>query len=270
MPSDDALGGDDQVRSAGDHGIAREAAAGDDRDAGHQRPISGPRGRRRGSRAPRRPRSRCRRAALPALGEEDGRQAHPLDQLEQPVLLLVPEGALRAREHRVVIGEDGARRGLVAEEIAVDAGGAGDQPVGRRPLDQLLQIAPAALRGDRVTRRTRRSVPGSTRSSRFSRAVRAAGGVAALDGLGPRRVVREAAGARGPPRGRRGASRRRVWPPARSLSEPSANHVPYPRGARLSCYGARRRPNPRSQADGERGNQREASPSSLGRIGHSP
>jgi hypothetical protein len=77
-----------------------------------------------------------------AFGEEDRRQAHALDQLEQPVLLEVPERALRAREHRVVVGEHRTRR-------AVDLCGAGDQAVGGRARDQVVELAALALGGDR-------------------------------------------------------------------------------------------------------------------------
>ena len=57
------LGGDDQVRAAGEHGVAGEAAAGDDRDPRHHARRAAPRARRRECRAPRRPRSRCRPGA---------------------------------------------------------------------------------------------------------------------------------------------------------------------------------------------------------------
>ena len=55
-----ALGGDDQVGGPGEHRVAREAPAGDDRDPAARRPRAAPRARRRGCRGPRRPRSRCR------------------------------------------------------------------------------------------------------------------------------------------------------------------------------------------------------------------
>ena len=54
------------------------------------------------------------RPAAAALGEEDRRQPHPLDQLEQPVLLAVAERALRAGQHGVVVGQHRAG-GVVAE-----------------------------------------------------------------------------------------------------------------------------------------------------------
>ena len=72
--------------------------------------------------------------AAAALGEEDGRQAHPLDELEQAVLLAVAERALGAGEHRVVVGEDRAG-GCPSNSVAVAA----DHPVGRRALDEVLR-----------------------------------------------------------------------------------------------------------------------------------
>src|SRR5207244_9240766 len=79
---------------------------------------------------------------------EHGRQAHPLDQLEQAVLLPVPEGPLRAGQHGVVVGQD--RAGApVAEQLSVDPGGAAYEAVRGRALDQLTKLAPCALRGDR-------------------------------------------------------------------------------------------------------------------------
>ena len=83
-----------------------------------------------------------------ALGEEHGRQPHALDQLEQPVLLAMAEHALRAGQHRVVVRQHRARA-AIAEQIAVDASGPGDEAVGGRALDQLAQLSSAALGGDR-------------------------------------------------------------------------------------------------------------------------
>jgi hypothetical protein len=60
----------------------------------------------------------------------------------------VAEVALRAGQDGVVVGEHGAGAAL-AEEVPIDARRPADQPVARRPLDQLLDAAAAALRGDR-------------------------------------------------------------------------------------------------------------------------
>ncbi len=141
-PDRRVLSRDDQVRAAGDHGVAGEAAPmdhGDPRDEARElRP------QRERARVERRHDGVVGVARPPAatLGEEDRRQAHPLDQLEQAVLLAVPQRALRAGEHRVVVGEHRARG-------AVDRGGSGHEPVGGRALDQLLQVAALALGRDR-------------------------------------------------------------------------------------------------------------------------
>ena len=77
------------------------------------------------------------RTPSPALGVEHGRQPHPLDQLEEAVLLAVAQRPLGPGQHRVVVGEHGAG-GALAEQLAVDPRGAGEQPVGRGALDQVL------------------------------------------------------------------------------------------------------------------------------------
>ena len=200
-PERRALGGDDQVRRAGDHRVAREAAARDDRDPGNEARQAPP--QREGSGLERRDDRvvGVARPPSPALGEEDGRQAHPLDQLEQPVLLLVPEGALRAGEDRVVVGEDGARAALVAEVLAVDPGRPGDQAVGGRSLDQLGERSAPPLRGDRVA-------PVLDERARVDQVLEvlaggpAAGRVAALDRLGSRLVAWSGACAPAPRRDR--------------------------------------------------------------------
>ena len=84
-----------------------------------------------------------------ALGEEHGGQPHPLDEFEEPVLLAMAERALGAGEHGVVVGQHGARAALVAEQVAVDAGRARDEPVGGGARDQVGQIAAKSLGGDR-------------------------------------------------------------------------------------------------------------------------
>ena len=84
----------------------------------------------------------------PSAKSTTGRR-HSLGQLEHAVLLAVVLQPLRAGEHGVVVGHDDAARALVAEQVAVDAADAGDQAVGGRALDQILERAPAALGGDR-------------------------------------------------------------------------------------------------------------------------
>ena len=103
-----------------------------------------------------------------ALGEEDGGQAHALDQLEEAVLLAVAEGALGAGEDRVVVGEHRAG-GALAEEVAVDARGA--RRSSRRPACARSAPRPRAARAGRRSRsaRTRRRSRGR-RGRRRSRA----------------------------------------------------------------------------------------------------
>ena len=122
-----------------------------------------------------------------ALGEEDGRQAHPLDQLEQPVLLAVAERALGPGQHRVVVGEHRAG-GALAEELAVDARGAGDEAVGRRARDQVVDLAAAALGGDREAPVLDEGAGVDEVGDVLARRA-AAGRVAARDGLGAGRVL---------------------------------------------------------------------------------
>ena len=159
----------------------------DDRDPRHQ--PREPRPEREGARVERRDHRvvGVPRPAAAALGEEHRGQPHPLDQLEQPVLLAVPERPLRPGQHRVVVGEDRAA-GALAEELAVHRRGAADEAVGgvrairssssRRPRWAAIAKRPYSTK-----------LPASTRSARFSRAVRAARRVAPLHRLGPRRVL---------------------------------------------------------------------------------
>ena len=143
----DVLRGDDQVRGAREHRVAREAAPGDDGDARDDPGERCPEGER--ARVERRDHGvvGVPRAPAAALREQDRRQAHALDQLEQAVLLAVAGGALGPGQHRVVVGDDGAC-GAVAVEFAVHPRGPADQAVGRRACDQLRLVAAHALGGD--------------------------------------------------------------------------------------------------------------------------
>jgi hypothetical protein len=121
------------------------------------------------------------RAPAAALGKEDRRQAHALDQLEQPVLLEVAERALRAGEDGVVVGEH--RTGP-----PVDLRRPADEAVGRRAGDQVVEVTPRALRRDRkapvLHERARVDEVGDVLARRAPAALVALG-----DGVGPRVVL---------------------------------------------------------------------------------
>ena len=76
-----------------------------------------------------------------SFGEEDDGQPPTFGQLEQAVLLLVAQEALRTGEHGVVVRHR-------HHGTTVHRADAADEPVGRRPLDELLERAAPALRGD--------------------------------------------------------------------------------------------------------------------------
>jgi hypothetical protein len=141
-------GGHDQVGGPRDDGVTCEAASLHDRDPRHQARQRSPQlERARLQRGHRRVIGVARPAAA-TFGEEDGRQSHPLDQFEQPVLLAVAEIALGACEDGVVVGQHG-RGAAVTEVLAVDAGGACHQTVGGRAGDQIVEVAAEPLGGDR-------------------------------------------------------------------------------------------------------------------------
>jgi len=89
------------------------------------------------------------RPAAAALGEQHHRQELLARQLEQPVGLLVVAHALRSREDRGVVGHHDRARSFGAERLAVDAADARDHAVGGRVADQVIELAPAALRRER-------------------------------------------------------------------------------------------------------------------------
>ena len=168
------------------HRVAGEAAAGDDRDSGGEAGDPRPEGER--PRVERRD-DRVVGVAGPAaaaLGEQDRRQPHPLDQLEQPVLLAMAEDALGPGQDHVVVGEDRAGR-AIAELLAVDPGGPRDQPVGGRSLEQLADLASGPLSGDReasvLDEAVRIDEVGEVLAGRSP-----SGRMALLDGLGARLV----------------------------------------------------------------------------------
>ena len=202
-----------------------------------------PRPQREGARVERRDDGvvRVARAPAAALGEEDGGQAHALDQLEQAVLLAVPEDALRAGQHRVVVGQHraGAAR---AEELAVDARRARHEAVGGRARDEVVEVAAGALGGDReapvLDERARVDEVGDVLARGAP-----AGRAAALDRLGPRRRPASARGGAGPRRGPRAA-------PASPVVSGSATRgmLPEPRRSAPVRPAGRRRQGPRRAA----------------------
>ena len=140
---------DDDVAAAEQRGVAGEAAAGDDADQRH--PAAQAREAREGRDVQAGDDRHVDVAgpAAAALGEEHHRQALLARDLEQPVGLLVVAHALRAGEDGRVVGHDDGARSLGAERLAVDAADAGDHAVGRRVADQVVELAPAALRRER-------------------------------------------------------------------------------------------------------------------------
>jgi len=121
----------------GDNGVAGEAPAADDRDARDdarqarpQREGAGVEGTDNGVVGVPRP-------AAAALGEDDGRQAHALDQLEQTILLSVAEHPLRAPP-APCSRRRARRRHLLRKEAPVDSSRAGEKAIGRRPLAEVL------------------------------------------------------------------------------------------------------------------------------------
>ena len=143
------LGRDDDVAAAEHRGVAGEAIAGDHADhrheagepcelhegraveAGHAEPVgvAGP--------------------AAAAFGIKHQRHAPVFRQRQHAVDLLVVHVALRAREHGVVIGHDDAAGALGAELLGIDGGDAHHEAVGRRALDEIVELAAASLRRDR-------------------------------------------------------------------------------------------------------------------------
>ena len=143
------LGRDDHIAAAEHRGIAGKAIAGhhaDDRheagqfcelhegrpvEPGHAEPVG------------------VAGTAAAAFGVEHQRQPPLLRQAQHAVDLLVVHVALGAGQHGVVVGDHHAAGGFGAELVRVHGGDAGDQAVGRRVLDEIVDLAPPPLRGDR-------------------------------------------------------------------------------------------------------------------------
>ena len=136
-----ALRGDDHVAAAEDGGVAGEAPARGDADDGHEPGQPAP--QREGEAVePRHPGAvGVARSAAAAFGEEHDRQPLPLDDLEEAVLLAVVLQPLRAGEDGVVVRQHRRR-------VAVDGADAGDEAVGRRPGDEVVELPTSPLRCD--------------------------------------------------------------------------------------------------------------------------
>ena len=141
-------GGDDDVAASEQRGVAGEAASRDDADEGH---LAAQRAEEReglGVEPGHDGHVGVAGAAAAALGEEDDREAQPLDELEEAVLLAVVHLALGAGQDGVVVREHGAAGPFLAEEVAVDPADAGDEAVGRRVGDEVLGAAARPLGRD--------------------------------------------------------------------------------------------------------------------------
>ena len=135
------LGRDDDVAAPEQRRVAGEAVPGRDPDERDQ-PGQPPEEVERAAVQPGhdRPVDIARPPSPPSASSTDG-QPPSLGELEQPVLLEMVAHALGAGQDRVVVGHDhGGRPGDVAD--------AADEPVGRRPGDQLLLRAPSLLGGE--------------------------------------------------------------------------------------------------------------------------
>ena len=214
------LGGDHHVAAAEQRGVAREAVA---RGDAHQRHEAAERGEQLERAAVQAGDDRhvdVARAPAAALGEQHHRQAPPLGDLEQAVLLEVVAHALGARQDGVVVGHRHARAGPSTSPTPAD------EAVGGRARDQLLARCAALLRGEQqrpvldeaalveqVGEVLARGAPAALVPARDR--VGARGVQADLVALAHRREVRALAGRRGP--ARRGGSRARRRAPLAGL-----------------------------------------------------
>ena len=233
-------GRDDDVAAAEQRGVAGEAAPRVDADQRHEAAESRPKQVRTPcSRGRPRPAVGVAGPAAAALGEEHDRQPQPLGELEQPVLLAVVLRALRAGEHGVVVGHDHAAR-------------AGRRRTGRRSPCRCPATRPSAgVRSMRSSSGRRRrcaaitsgpystKVPGSQRSSTFSRAVRWP-------------VLRRRATASG-----RASSSADAW---RSSTSARSGRMWSRSTSSAAAVGAPRRPSPRRRARAGRGPRTTVSP----------
>ena len=142
-----ALGGDDHIAASEHRRVAGKAAAGHDADQGHLPRQRGQAREARAVQAGHHWRVDVARPTATAFGVEHEGQLQPRRKFEHAVAFLMVEVALRAGQHGVVVGHHGNARALRAEGRGVDRARASDEAVGRRVALQIIQAAPAALRG---------------------------------------------------------------------------------------------------------------------------
>jgi len=142
---------DDQIGAPEQRGVAGETESRCDADTRHEPGEARPERERHDIEPGDHRLIRVTGSAPAALGEEHDRQAASLDDIEETVLLAVPHHALGACEDRVVVGEHGALRSVSTNQRCVHPCDAGDEPVGRGSLHEVIHTAAAALRGDRKT-----------------------------------------------------------------------------------------------------------------------
>ena len=181
---------DDHVAAAEQRCIAREATAGDDAHNGHLAAQPGERREARDVEAGHDRAVGVSRPAATAFGEQHQRELLLQRDAEQPVGLGVVAHALRTREHGCVVGHQGAARHLGAEQRAVDGADAGDEAVGRRVRDQVIDGAAAGLGRVRERAVLGEAVRIDEVCDVLARAAQSEG-VPLGHRLGPRRVMRQ-------------------------------------------------------------------------------
>ena len=130
--------GDDDVTAPEQRGVAGEAASRHNADERH---LAAQRAEEReglGVEPGHDGHVRVAGPAAAALGEEHHREAQPLDELEEAVLLAVIHLTLGAGQHGIVVRQHGAAGPVLVEEVAIDPPDAGHQAVGRRVGDEVL------------------------------------------------------------------------------------------------------------------------------------
>ena len=139
--------GDDDVAAAEQRRVACEAAARHDADERHAPAQRAEERERFGIEPGHRGGVGVAGTAAPAFCEEDDREAEPVHQCEEAVLLLVVHLALGPGQDRIVVRQHGTASSLVAEEMPVHPADACDEAVGGRVGAQVVLVAAGALGG---------------------------------------------------------------------------------------------------------------------------